>query len=131
MNPTELVHAFLDRLADGEIDRWMDLLSDDVRADTPFAPDGSPKGFAGAEAVRRRFGDARERMQALDFYDRVVHETTDGPVVVTCKSTGTRGDGQPYKNTYCWLFSIDTSKITGWVEYFDPQEVMRVRNPSA
>jgi ketosteroid isomerase-like protein len=66
-------------------------------------------------------------MKSLDFYDREIHLTTDGPVVVTCKSIAERGDGQPYKNTYCWLFTTSGGTITGWVEYFDPQEILKVR----
>ena len=125
MDDLELVHAFFDHLADGRIDEWMATLTDDVSADTPFAPTGLPRRFEGTAEVRTRFGDARERMQSLEFYDRVLHRTDGGPVVATCKSRGVRGDGSPYKNDYCWLFTIDSGLISHWVEYYDPQELAR------
>ena len=52
-------------------------------------------------------------------------ETHGGPVVATCKSRGVRGDGSPYKNDYCWLFTITGDRISHWVEYYDPQELAR------
>ncbi len=123
MDDLELVHAFFDSLADGRIDDWMALLTDDVAADTPFAPTGRDRTFTGAAEIRARFGDARERMQALEFFDRELHRTIDGPVVATCRSRGVRGDGRPYKNQYCWLFTTRGGRISHWVEYFDPQEL--------
>lgn len=129
MDDTALVHEFFDSLGEGRIEDWAALLTADVVADTPFAPDGSPKRFEGRTDVRRRFGDARERMQSLRFFDRVLHRTLDdGPIVATCASEGVRGDGEPYANTYCWLFTIVDGRISHWVEYFDPQEVLRVRS---
>lgn len=125
MDDLELVHAFFDHLADGRIDDWMTVLTHDVTADTPFAPTGLPRRFEGAAAIRERFGDARERMQALEFYDRELHRTIDGPVVATCRSRGVRGDGSPYQNTYCWLFTVTDGRISHWVEYYDPQELAR------
>lgn len=125
MDDLELVHAFFDRLADGEIDDWMALLAPDVTADTPFAPIGTPRRFEGADEVRRRFGDARLRMQALEFHDRVLYRTVDGPVVATCASRGVRGDGTGYANTYCWLFTVTDGVISHWVEYYDPQQLTR------
>ncbi len=128
MSDVELVHEFLDSLAEGRIEDWRALLSDDVVAETPFAPDGTPKRFAGADAVGVRFGDARLRMKSLSFLDRVAYETNGGPVVLICRSEGVRGDDVPYKNSYCWLFTVVDGCITHWVEYFDPQEVLRVRS---
>lgn len=123
MDQTTIVHAFFDHLADGAIDEWMALLNPDIIADTPFAPDPQPRRFDGAVAVRNRFGNARERMQALEFYDRELHQTNDGLVVATCRSRGVLGDGRPYENTYCWIFTISNELISHWVEYFDPLQL--------
>lgn len=127
MSGDDLVHAFFDHLGSGDTTAWLELLTDDVVADTPFAPDGTPRRFEGIDEIRSRFADARERMQSLRFFDRTLLHTTEGPIVATCQSEGVRGDGQRYENRYCWLFTMRDGHISGWVEYFDPQEVLRVR----
>ncbi len=132
MDAAAVVHAFFDHLADGSIDDWMALQSPDICAETPFAPVGQTRRYEGAGEVRRRFGGGREQMQALEFYDRQIHASTDGPVVATCRSRGTTGDGSHYENTYCWLFTIGDDGITRWVQYYDPQQIGRATpTPSA
>jgi ketosteroid isomerase-like protein len=128
MDHAAIVHAFFDHLADGAIDEWMALLGPDIIADTPFAPDPQPRRFDGATSVRNRFGNARERMQSLEFYDREIHHTNDGLVVATCRSRGVLGDGRLYQNMYCWIFTISDNPgsdnvISHWVEYFDPLQL--------
>ncbi len=129
----EVIDAFFDLLGGGDVDTWLALLADDVSVDTPFAPDGDPQHFDGLDAVRTRFGDARRRMRDLQFLDIDVMATDrPGRWVVTCRSTGTFADGRSYQNRYCWLLDVTAGgQIGGWVEYFDPQEVLRARNPPA
>lgn len=122
-----MVQEFLDTLGNGDIPEWIGLLDTDVVAETPFAPEGTPRVFRGLDEVTHRFGDARRRMQSLEFLDREVWATAGGPVVATCRSVGVRGDGAPYRNSYCWLFWFESGRIRRWVEYFDPQEVLRSR----
>lgn len=125
MDVTAAVHAFLDHLGAGNINDWMALQSPDVSAETPFAPRGQPRQFEGAHEVRQRFGGTRDRMQALEFYDREIHAPTNGPIVATCRSRGITGDGSHYENSYCWLFTIGDGCITNWVQYYDPQKIGR------
>jgi ketosteroid isomerase-like protein len=117
-------------LGAGEVDAWLDLLHDDVDVDTPFAPTGSPTRFVGKAEVATRFGDARRRMRALSFLDvDAVATARPGLWLVTCRSEGVMGDGADYRNRYCWLLRVRDGRIAGWTEYFDPQEVVRVRTP--
>ena len=67
-------------------------------------------------------------MPALRFYEQEVLATEDAQRwVVTNRSEGTRADGQPYANTYCWILRIRDGKVVWWAEYFDPQQLIAVR----
>ena len=123
-----LIESFFARLAAGEIDTWIELLTPDVTVRTPFALEGGPAEFHGTDEVRRRFGDARQRMASLAFLDIVILATEDPEQwVVTCRSEGEMRPGVPYTNTYCWLFAVREDRIRAWTEYFDPQQVEKVR----
>jgi len=126
----EVVEQFFLRLGEAhDVDGWLALLDDEVVADTPFSPKGDPTRFSGKEAVERRFADARRRMPALRFYDQEILATEDPQRwLVTNQSEGTRGDGKPYANTYCWILHIRDGKVVWWAEYFDPQQLVAVRS---
>jgi uncharacterized protein len=131
-NHAAIVTAFFDRLGGGDgpgdSDGWLALLAEDIVADTPFAPDGTPQRFEGIDEVTRRFVDARRRMRALSFFGLEVYATDQpGIVFAVCRSEGVRHDGAPYTNRYCWRFALVDDRIVTWTEWFDPQEVLRVR----
>jgi ketosteroid isomerase-like protein len=125
----EIVQKFFDKLGtEGDVDGWLDLLADDISVYTPFSPKGDAIRFEGKEAVTRRFADARRRMPELHFLDNEILATEDPERwICTNHSRGTRGDGGPYKNVYCWILRIRDGKVVWWTEYFDPQEVLAVR----
>lgn len=129
----ELVHRFFELLGtEGDVDGWLALLADDVVADTPFAPEGSPTRFEGIAEIGARFGDARRRMEALTFHEVEVLATEDpSRFVATCHSTGTFTGGVPYANRYCWVFTVADGRITHWTEYFDPQPVLAAQRARA
>jgi ketosteroid isomerase-like protein len=129
VNDRDVVLAFFELLGSGDVETWLGLLADDVVVDTPFAPEGTPTRFEGIAAVSDRFGDARRRMRSLAFLEIEALRTERADRwVVTCRSEGVMGDGRIYQNRYCWLFSVRQGRIVAWTEYFDPQEVMRVRS---
>jgi ketosteroid isomerase-like protein len=127
-----IVERFFAKLGvEGDVEGWLDLLSEDVTVDTPFSPKGDPVRFEGKEAVTRRFADARRRMPELRFLDTEILATEDRERwVVTNRSEGLRGDGLRYQNRYCWILRVRNDQVVWWVEYFDPQEVLAVRPAS-
>ena len=127
-----LVRRFFDLLGAGDVDAWLGLMTDDVAADTPFAPSGSPVRFDGIDEIARRFGDARRRMESLAFHDVDVLATEDpARFVATCRSTGSFPGGVPYANTYCWILTFTEGRISHWTEYFDPQAVLAAQRARA
>lgn len=120
-----VVQAFFDRLGClGDTDGWLQLLAEDVVADTPYAPPGDPARYEGIDAVRRRFAEVRKAFDHLEFFDIEILGTDDPHrYVATCKSEGRRHDGQIYSNTYVWFFRVVEDRVQWWAEYFDPQHL--------
>jgi ketosteroid isomerase-like protein len=131
-NQIDTINQFFEFLGQGRIDEWASLLYTDVVVATPFAPKGSETNFAGIDAVRARFGDARLNMSALEFLDVDIQPLeADGRYVVVCRSEGAFAAGVTYQNNYCWLFRFKGDLIAEWTEYFDPQEVIAVQTALA
>ena len=126
------ISRFFALLGDGDIDEWLKLIDKDVRVTTPLADKGSPTLFQGIEEVNARFGDARKGLEELIFYDIDLLATEDpARWVATCRSKGLFPGGIKYQNYYSWYFRMKDGLITEWVEYFDPQETMAVRDARA
>jgi len=72
----DLFRVGLERFGDGDLDGYLELLSDDVEVEFPFAPPGRPERLRGRENLRRYLEPLLARIAYESITSLVVYETT-------------------------------------------------------
>jgi hypothetical protein len=89
----ELFRAGLERLAGGDLGGYLDLCSEDVEVEFPFAPPGRPQRVRGREDLRRYLEPLLARAAYDEISDLVVYETDVAGTIVAEMTIGLRMGG--------------------------------------
>ncbi|MGX6449444.1 nuclear transport factor 2 family protein [Patulibacter sp. S7RM1-6] len=125
-DPRRTVETFLEVFSSGDVDRTLELLTDDVT----WWVAGSLEGLSGTldkEGVRAVVGGAGEA--AVDGAVRLTATgwTVDGDrVAVEARSDAPLRNGRTYRNEYHFLFRVRDGRIAQVKEYSDTQHVAEV-----
>ncbi len=106
-------------ISDGDLNRQLELCTDDVVLELPYAD--PPVRLAGKQAVRDHVGPALQTFSFRLDIERV-HECSDPDLLVLeyrsdGKATTT---GEPYANTYVGLIWFRDGRICAQREYYNP-----------
>lgn len=122
----QLIQRVFDELAGGNGQPFMDMLSDDARW-TALGSSAWSRTYEGKQAIvdelmRPLFSqlDGQYTAQA----SRIIAE--DDVVVVEARGKATTKSGQPYNQTYCYVFQLSGGKVRELTEYVDTELVNRV-----
>jgi ketosteroid isomerase-like protein len=130
--PRAVVEQMTDAMARGDVEEIATLLHPDVTWDV-LGADYLPLGsrFTGRAAVLRDFFEGTA-VPAFDWdqpfaYD-IQHVIADGPVIaVEAVITATAAKtGLPYRNTYCFVFTVGEGSIRAVREYTNTEYAKRV-----
>jgi limonene-1,2-epoxide hydrolase len=115
-SPAEVVTTFLTALAEGDAERAIELVADDLVYQNVSLP--TIRG-------KRRFakGLADFNRRGIEFDVRIHRITQDGSSVMT-----ERTDGLRYRRFYqqfwvCGVFEVHDGRITLWRDYFDWRDI--------
>ena len=113
----------LDTFLSQDIKAWTELCAEDVVAEFPFAPDGSPSVIRGRAAL---YEYLRGYPGTIDVHElpTTTISTTDDPdvVVMEWSLAGTvRKTGKPYNMRYATFLTFSGGRITIYREYWNPQ----------
>jgi len=89
----DLFRAGLERLAGGDLGGYLDLCSEDVEVEFPFAPPGRPQRVRGREDLRRYLEPLLARAAYDEISDLVVYETDVAGTIVAEMTIGLRMGG--------------------------------------
>jgi uncharacterized protein len=127
----QVLGAFLQAMADRDIDGCLSLLGEHVRVLVPLAPEGVPRqldGRAAFEPVLRTVHSlfASYRLVGLELY-----ATDDPAVAIAVTSTAVKlADGRDYGNDNVFYARVQDGLISEYREYFDPIRAAAALAPS-
>ena len=112
--------ALGERLAPGAA-IFLEMVSDDIVMEFPYAPPGSPAHVAGREALGD-YLDAVAGMVTLDFLrvERVHTSPPPGAVVVEFTGSGRSQAGAPYEQRYISVIDLQDGRIARYRDYWNP-----------
>ena len=118
----DLFRAGLERFGDGDVDGYLELFSDDVEVEFPFAPLGRPERLHGRENLRRYL----EPLLARIAYDSItsldVYETDVAGTIVAEMTIGLRllESGQTDPRRYVAVVRAADGRVVSYREYWSP-----------
>ncbi|HVT21846.1 MAG TPA: limonene-1,2-epoxide hydrolase family protein [Mycobacteriales bacterium] len=115
-SPADVVTAFLTALAEGDTDRVLDLVADDLVYENVSLPT-----IRGKQRFSKGLADFNRR--GITFAVRIHRITESGNTVMT-----ERTDGLGYRRFYqqfwvCGVFEVHDGVITLWRDYFDWRDI--------
>jgi ketosteroid isomerase-like protein len=118
----ELFRAGLERLAGGDLGGYLDLCSEDVEVEFPFAPPGRPQRVRGREDLRRYLEPLLARAAYDEISDLVVYETDVAGTIVAEMTIGLRmlDSGRAYARRYVVVVRSAGGQVVSYREYWNP-----------
>ncbi|MDV6259748.1 nuclear transport factor 2 family protein [Rhodococcoides yunnanense] len=129
-------HALSEHLrlvSSGRIEEWLDLFAPDAVLEFPYAPAGVPTRVQGREALMNHMTHFPDTFD-VRFVDLVFHKTADPSMVIAeFASVGHAvPTGKPYEQQcICVVYTDDDSRITRFVDFWNPLVAIEALSPSA
>ena len=100
---------------------FLDMVSDDIVMEFPYAPPGSPTRVEGRDALSD-YLDAVARMVMIDAMqiERVHVAEAPGAVVVEFTGTGRSQAGAAYEQRYISVIDLRDGRIVRYRDYWNP-----------
>ena len=118
----DLFRAGLERFGDGDLDGYLELLSDEVEVEFPFAPHGRPERLRGRENLRRYLEPVLARIAYDSFTSLVVYETDVAGTIVAEMTASLRllESDRRYSRRYVAVVRAANGRVVSYREYWKP-----------
>ena len=118
----ELFQAVLERLGDGDLAGCLELCSDDVEFEFPFAPPGRPERLRGRENLRRYLEPLLARTAYDEITSLVVYETDAAGTIVAEMTVRLRllESGLTHSMRYVAVVRAEGGRIVSYRDYWNP-----------
>jgi len=114
----KVVDTFFVALETQQFELLKDIFASDGKQLNPYAPEGFPKSFDGAEGVYRQYSGLTANFGKMTF-PRTIYATEDPDFFfVQFKGEIEIKAGGKYENDYLGTFRLKEGKITEYTEYF-------------
>lgn len=122
----DLVHRSLDTFLAKDMKGWTNLCHQNVVAEFPFAPKGTPARFEGRAALYEYLKGYPDFIDICSIPKRRVYATGDVNMAVAEWSVSGRviGNGNPYEMSYATFVTFLDGLIINYREYWNPQVFM-------
>lgn len=119
---TELLRHSLDLFLAKDMKGWSLLCSDDVVAEFPFAPEGSPKRLEGREALYEYLRNYPSVIDVHSIPHLRIYPTDDQNVAIAEWSSAGEvlTNGNAYEMRYATFVTFRDGLIVSYREYWDP-----------
>ena len=123
----EVVTTALNRFENSDIQGFAELIAPNARFENVFNLPNTPRTFEGKDAVVANLTRITENFEQIEFVDERLHASEDGQTVfVEANGNFTvKGTGEPYKNTYVFVFEVENGQIVAIREYNNPLTVAK------
>jgi hypothetical protein len=118
----DLFRTGLERFGDGDLDGYLEVLSDDVEVEFPFAPPGRPERLRGRENLRRYLEPLLARIAYDSITGLVVYETDVAGTIVAEMTIGLRllESDRTYSRRYVAVVRAADGRVVSYREYWNP-----------
>ena len=122
----ELLRHSLDLFLAKDMKGWSLLCADDVVAEFPFAPEGSPRRLEGREALYEYLRNYPSVIDVRSLPHLHTYSTDDPNVsIAEWSSSGeVLTNGNPYEMSYATFVTFRDGLIVNYREYWDPLTFM-------
>ena len=128
-NPSavDLLQRSLDTFLAKDMKGWTDLCADDVVAEFPFAPDGSPARIEGREALYEYLRGYPDLIDVREIPTVRIYSTDDENVAIAdwSVSGSVVSNGNPYEMRYATFVTFRDGLIMNYREYWNPQAFLK------
>ena len=123
----QLLRNSLDTFLAKDMKGWSALCAEDVVAEFPFAPEGTPARFEGKEALYAYLKDYPGFINVKALPTLKIYGTDDANVAIAeWSASGTViGNGNPYEMSYATFVTFRNGLIVNYREYWNPQAFMK------
>ncbi|WP_446220114.1 nuclear transport factor 2 family protein [Micromonospora sp. IBHARD004] len=123
----DLLQRSLDTFLAKDMKGWTDLCADDVVAEFPFAPEGSPARIEGREALYEYLRGYPDLIDVREIPTVRIYATDDENVAIADWSvSGTvLTNGNPYEMRYATFATFRDGLIVNYREYWNPQAFLK------
>ena len=119
----QLLQRSLDRFLAKDMKAWTDLCTDDVVAEFPFAPEGSPARIEGRGALFEYLRNYPDVIDVREISTTRIYPTDDPNVAIAewSVSGSVVSNGNPYNMKYATFVTFRDGLIANYREYWNPQ----------
>jgi ketosteroid isomerase-like protein len=123
----DLVRRSLDTFLAKDMKGWTELCADDVVAEFPFAPQGSPARIEGREALYEYLRGYPDLIDVRELPTVRIYSTDDENVAIADWSVSGRvlTNGNPYEMRYATFVTFRDGLIVNYREYWNPQAFLK------
>lgn len=117
----QLIEAVMGAFSEGDLDRLVDMLHDDVVVEMPYET-----GHGVDVLDKAGFREVLDLVQSMYEHFTIVFDRIlplEGGAVVVGEHHGDaafKGSGVTYANRYCGIFMTEGAKVVHWREYDNP-----------
>ena len=119
---TQLLRNSLDRFLAKDMKGWSELCAEDVVAEFPFAPEGSPARIEGRAALYEYLRNYPSFIDVKEIPTLKTYATDDANVAIAEWSASgvVIGNGNPYEMSYATFVTFRDGLIVNYREYWNP-----------
>ena len=123
----DLLQRSLDAFLAKDMKGWTDLCADDVVAEFPFAPEGSPARIEGREALFEYLRGYPDLIDVREIPTVRIYSTDDENVAIAdwSVSGSVVTNGNPYEMRYATFATFRDGLIVNYREYWNPQAFLK------
>ncbi|MET3126687.1 ketosteroid isomerase-like protein [Arcicella rosea] len=124
---TQLLRNSLDTFLAKDMKGWSELCAEDVVAEFPFAPEGTPARFEGREALYEYLRNYPSFIDVKSIPTLKIYATDDANVAIAEWSASgvVISNGNPYEMSYATFVTFRDGLIVNYREYWNPQAFMK------
>lgn len=107
---------------DPSANRFMEMVSDDIEMEFPYAHEGCIKRINGRSDLERYLTKVASLIQFESMGEPLVHHTLNENTVIiefTCKGVGAK-TGNPYDQSYISVITLEQGRIKRYQDYWNP-----------
>jgi ketosteroid isomerase-like protein len=123
----QLLQNSLDKFLAKDMKGWADLCDENVVAEFPFAPQGSPSRIEGRDALYEYLRNYPSFIDVREIPASKIYSTGDLNVAIAEWSVAGKviANGNPYEMSYATFVTFRNGLIVNYREYWNPQAFLK------
>ncbi|AIE84983.1 nuclear transport factor 2 family protein [Fimbriimonas ginsengisoli] len=125
MDAAELLLRHLSLVGRAATAEELEIYAADVVAEFPYAPEDHTRRLEGPAAIAQFLENIGKFAEGFRLGDPAIHPTADGCIAEYHGDAVFKSTGRPYSQDYISVIRVESGRIAGIREYYDPLRVLR------